>query len=79
MECKICQAPIIMSGPTGTMMVQATCKCGRVRGRVRIEGCPICGVKDTEKRLYRIILLTKKDGEGYHFTCSFGHAWSVIE
>ena len=73
MNCKICGAPLIGSSPLlGALIITPTCKCGKIRARERISGCPICGA--TGKTIQMDIV-----NKRYRLTCACGAVWTVEE
>jgi len=73
MNCKICGAPFIGASPLlGSFIVTPTCRCGKVRSRERIHGCPVCGAKG---RNIQMELVNKK----YRLSCECGATWVVEE
>jgi hypothetical protein len=81
MPCKICGALFNpkenVTSSALTFKLKPPCKCGKVRKRVRIEGCPKCGAKDLKFAKYPNILLLKKNWLGYYFVCKCGNKWRV--
>lgn len=82
MRCKCCGKEMILTPYGLNASMTPMCKCGKVRKRVREEGCPSCGATDDMTKNRRPdpnIMLIKKDWRGYHFTCKCGHTWRVRE
>ena len=74
MKCKACNKPIT-SAQVGMAGISATpnCKCGKIRARERLKGCPKCGNYSNTSNIITI----KKHRLWWTLSCGCGHKWRV--
>ena len=81
MKCKICGEKMTHTqfGLAG-VTAKPNCRCGEIRSRARIKGCPQCGVKASHMHpVLNLFLVQRKMRRPYYeMRCVIcGHRWRV--